>query len=109
MKTTRLRARQLEIATSLYSPAKGLRAIHCLEKNPRSRIRGVGSGVKYGAEQEWSRLEWSRITPEWMGFDNKLGTTLASARALCLDLLLCVQLHISGGLNCCQEFRRGEV
>ena len=27
----------------IYSPAKGLRAIYCLEKNPRSRIRGVGS------------------------------------------------------------------
>jgi len=44
MKTMRLRARQLEIAASLYSPAKGSRAIHCLEKNPQSRIRGVGSG-----------------------------------------------------------------
>jgi len=65
--------------------------------------------VKYGAEQEQSRPEWSGITPEWMGFDNKLGTTLASARALCLDLLSHVQLRISGGLNCCQEFRRGEV
>ena len=43
MKATRSRARQLEIAASLYSPAKGSRAIHCLEKNPRSRIRGVGS------------------------------------------------------------------
>ena len=44
MKTMRSRAKRLEIAASLYSPAKGLRAIHCLEKNPRSRIRGVGSG-----------------------------------------------------------------
>ena len=44
MKTTRSRARQLEIAASLYSPAKGSRAIHYLEKNPWSRIRGVGSG-----------------------------------------------------------------
>jgi len=44
MKTMRSRARRLEIATSLYSLAKGLRAIYCLEKNPRSRIRGVGSG-----------------------------------------------------------------
>jgi len=33
----------------------------------------------------------------------KWGTTLASARALCLDLLSHVQLHISEGLNCCQE------
>jgi len=42
MNTTRLRARQLEIAASLYSPSKGLRAIYCSEKIPRSRIRGVG-------------------------------------------------------------------
>jgi len=44
MKTTCSRARQLEIAASHYSPAKGSRAIHCLEKNPQSRIREVGSG-----------------------------------------------------------------
>jgi len=39
-----LRARQLEITTSLCSSSKGLRAIYCLEKIPKSRIRGVGSG-----------------------------------------------------------------
>ena len=44
MKTTCSRAKQLEIAISLYGLVKGLRAIHCLEKNPQSRIRGVGSG-----------------------------------------------------------------
>jgi len=54
----------------------------------------------------WSR---SGVTPEWKGFDNKIGTTLASARVLCLDLLSCVWLHISGGRNCCQECRRGVV
>jgi len=43
MKTMHSRARRLEIAISLYGPAKGSRAIHCLEKNPWSRIRGVGS------------------------------------------------------------------
>jgi len=64
---------------------------------------------KYGAELERSGPELSGITPEWMGFDNKVGITLASACALCLDLLSCVWLHISGGLNCCQEFRRGMV
>jgi len=54
--------------------------------------------------------EWSGVTPEWKGVDNKSGgTTLASAHALCLDLLLCVWLHISGGVNCCQEIRRGMV
>ena len=37
------------------------------------------------------------------------GTTLASARALCLDRLSHVWLCISGGLNCCQESRRGVV
>jgi len=61
------------------------------------------------AEQEQSRPELSGITLEWMGFDNKVGTTLASARALCLDLLSRVWLHISGGMNCCQEFWRGMV
>jgi len=44
MKTIRLRVRQLEIAASFHGLAKGLRAIHCLEKNPQSRIRGVESG-----------------------------------------------------------------
>jgi len=34
---------------------------------------------------------------------------LASACVLCLYLLLHVWLHISRGLNCCQEFRRGVV
>jgi len=44
MKITCSRARQLEIATSLYSLLKGSRAIHYSEENPRSRIRGVGNG-----------------------------------------------------------------
>jgi len=62
------------------------------------------------AEQERSGLEWKGFTPEWKGFDNKSGgTTLASARALCLDRLSRVWLRISGGLNCCQESRRGVV
>ena len=44
------------------------------------------------------------------GIDNKSrGTTLASARVLCLDLLSRVWLRISGGLNCCQESQRGVV
>jgi len=61
-------------------------------------------------EWEWSGLEWSRITPEWKGVDNKSGgTTLALAHALCLNLLLHVWLHISGGRNCCQKCRRGVV
>jgi len=35
-----------------------------------------------------SNLKWSGITLEWKGVDNKSGgTTLASAHALCLDLL----------------------
>jgi len=65
--------------------------------------------VKYKAEQKRSGLELSGITLEWMGFDNKVGTTLASARALCLNLLSRVWLRISGGMNCCQKFRRGMV
>jgi len=56
------------------------------------------------------RAERERSGPEWKGFDNKSGgTTLASARALCLNQLSRVWLHISGGLNCCQESRRGVV
>jgi len=44
----------------------------------------------------------SGVTLEWKRVDNKGGgTTLASARALCLDLLSRVWLRISGGLNCC--------
>jgi len=43
MKIMCLRARQLKITASLYGLSKGSRAIYCLEKNPRSRIRGVGS------------------------------------------------------------------
>ena len=62
------------------------------------------------AERERSNPEWSEITPEWKGVDNKVGgTTLVSAHALCLDLLSRVWLYISGGLNCCQEFWRGVV
>jgi len=61
-------------------------------------------------EQEWSDPEWGKIAAEWKGINNKSGgTTLASAHVLCLDLLPHVWLRISGGLNCCQEFRRGVV
>jgi len=56
---------------------------------------------------EWAGVGWNYSRIE--GFDNKVGTTLASARALCLNLLLRVWLHISGGLNCCQEFRKEVV
>ena len=38
-----------------------------------------------------------------------MGTTLASARVLCLDLLLHVQLHISEGWDCCQGIRKRVV
>ena len=65
----------------------------------------TGCQVQSGAG--WSGPEWSGITPEWVGFDNKMGTTLASAHALCLNLLSCVWLRISGGWNCCQEIRKG--
>ena len=34
---------------------------------------------------------------------------MALAHTLCLDLLLRVWLCISGGLNCCQEFRKEVV
>ena len=68
------------------------------------------SPYKEHAEWEQSDPEWSGITPEWKGVDNKSGETiLASAYTLCLDLLLCVWLHISGGQNCCQEYKREVV
>ena len=38
-----------------------------------------------------------------------MGTTLASARALCLDLLSHVWLRISEGWDCCQEIRKRVV
>jgi len=38
-----------------------------------------------------------------------MGTTLASACALCLDLLLHVLLRISEGWDCCQEIRERVV
>jgi len=64
--------------------------------------------VKYGAERDG--VGRSGVEILWNErFDNKIGTTLASARVLCLDLLSCVWLHISGGLNCCQELWRGVV
>ena len=46
MKRMRMRTRRLKTAVSVYGPSKGLRAIHCLEKNTQSRIRGVGSGSR---------------------------------------------------------------
>jgi len=46
---------------------------------------------------------------EWVGFDNKMETTLALARVLCLNLLSHVWLHISEGWNCCQEIRKGVI
>jgi len=47
-----------------------------------------------------------RIIKELMEiWPNEVCDTLASACALCLDLLSRVWLHISGGLNCCQEYR----
>jgi len=44
MKITCLRARQLKIAISVCSPARGLRPDHCAEKNSGDRVRGSGSG-----------------------------------------------------------------
>ena len=61
-------------------------------------------------EWEQSNLEWSKITPEWKGVDNKSGgITLVLACALYLNLLLHMWLRISGEWNCCQEIRRGVV
>jgi len=43
MKVRCSRARQLEIAVLFYSPTRGSRLIYCLEKNPRSRTKRIGS------------------------------------------------------------------
>jgi len=43
MKTTYLRARQLETAISLYSPARGSRTIYYVKENSWSRVRRVRS------------------------------------------------------------------
>jgi len=73
-------------------------------------IKATNPWCQGHAEQEWSGLEWSRITPEWKGINNKSReTTLALACALCLNLLLHMWLRISGGWNCCQECRRGVI
>jgi len=59
-----------------------------------------------------SGMTWSGAKLLWSGREltTKVGgTTLASAHALCLDLLSYVWLHISEGRNCCQEYRRGVV
>ena len=79
----------------------------CVFRIARSQLQDCYQGR---AERKQSDPEWSGITLEWKGVDNKSrGTTLASAHALCLDLLSRVWLHISGGRNCCQECRRGMV
>ena len=67
MKTTCLRAKQLETATSLYSPSKGLRAIYRTEKNPRSRIRGVESGYQVFGRDATSSF-WPYYLWEFGGF-----------------------------------------
>jgi len=41
----RLRAKQLEIATSLYGPSKGLRAIYCLIRGVQSGSQVIGRGA----------------------------------------------------------------
>jgi len=71
----------------------------------------VGAGAVSSMEQNRSRVGWSGVELLRNGWvlTIKWGTTLVSACALCLDLLSCVWLHISGGPNCCQKFRRRVV
>jgi len=66
-----------------------------------------GCQVRGGTGAEWAEVEWNCSGMD--GIDNKIGITLASAHALCLDLLSCVWLRISGGMSCYQEFQRGMV
>ena len=63
---------------------------YCL--NNKKTIPGslllIYPGVKDIQSRVQNDPEWSRITPEWKGVDNKSErTTLVSARVLCLDLL----------------------
>jgi len=51
-------------------------------------------------EKEKKKNNDLAVLPSHDRFDNKMGTTLASAHALCLNLLSCVQLHISEGWDC---------
>ena len=56
--------------------------------------------VKYGVEQERSRPEWSGITPEWMGFDNKMENNLGlSSCAVPQSAVVCAVAY----------FRRNEL
>jgi len=56
--------------------------------------------VKYEAEQERSGPESSGITPEWMGFDNKVGNNLGlSSCAVPQSTAACVVAY----------FRRNEL
>jgi len=97
---------------------------HCYYSHPFSTHRKKTNEFKKLIKQNYKFLvPWqirgrnrsgvgqSRVELLWNGWGltTKWGTTLASARALCLNLLSRVWLRISGGLNCCQKFRRGMV
>jgi len=51
----------------LYSPSKGLRAIYCVEKNSRSRIRGAGSGCSV-FRRDTTLLFWPYYLWKFGGF-----------------------------------------
>ena len=52
------------------------------------------TNVKYGAEQEQSGRELSRITLEWMGFDNKMGNNLGlSSCAVPQSTVVCMVVY----------------
>jgi len=98
---------------------------HCLDKAAGAGERGltggedegiigratVGTGVVSSTERNRSKVGWSGVELLQNGWvlTIKWRTTLVSACALCFDLLSRVWLHISGGPNCCQEFRRRVV
>ena len=116
-------AAEWDLKNSKYSDGENFSTFITVMRNKWAKANSLGSLIdddnfksilltslpfKYGVERD--RVGRSGMEILWNErFDNKIGTTLASACALCLDLLSHVWLRISGGLNCCQEFRRGVV
>ena len=75
-----------------------------------NEVNLVGTGYQKHAEQEQSDPEWSGVTSEWKGVDNKSEEQpwpqLVCCALICCHICGCV---FQGRLNCCQEFRRGVV
>jgi len=60
-------------------------------------------------EQGRNNPEWNRVILRKKGIDNKIGEQPWPQLMCYASIYYHVWLHISGGQNCCQEFRRGIV